>query len=131
MRFRSSLAVGSIVVGLLAPWGTNPTFAAEEKSTSIVDPEEQLDDGLKGFGYLTGLALGCVEISQRSMLERESLDLNAEIARMFGTDRAYLFAAAFGYGSSVTLKLDECKTVLARYEMRVSKFRQGRGGVKK
>lgn len=92
------------------------------------DPEEQLDEGLKGFGYLAGLALGCVVQEQRKLLEREALDLNAEITRLLGTDRAFLFSAAFGNGTGVTLKVEECKTVLERYSARVAKFRQGKGG---
>ena len=92
------------------------------------DPEEQLDDGLKRFGYLTGLALGCVVQEQRKSLEREALDLNAEITRLLGVDRAFLFTAAFGNGTGVALKVEECKTVLERYSARVAKFRQGKGG---
>lgn len=95
---------------------------------SAADGEEELDDGLKGFGYLTGLALGCVATAQRPALEREALDLNAEVSRLFGADRAFLYAAAFGYGSSVQIKVEDCKTVLDRYDARVAKFRQGRKG---
>lgn len=95
---------------------------------AAADPEEPLDEGLKGFGYLAGLALGCVAQEQRKLLEREALDLNAEITRLLGTDRAFLFTAAFGNGTGIVLKVEECKTVLARYSARVAKFRQGKGG---
>ena len=67
------------------------------------DAEEKIDDGLKGFGYLTGLALGCVATEQRTALEREAMDLNAEIGRLLGIDRAFLFAAGFGHGAGVEL----------------------------
>jgi hypothetical protein len=92
------------------------------------DPEEQIDEGLKGFGYMTGLALGCVAVEQRKALEREAMDLNAEISRLLGIDRAFLFTAAFGHGTSVEIKTEDCRTVLTRYEGRVAKFRQGKGG---
>jgi hypothetical protein len=92
------------------------------------DPEEQIDEGLKGFGYVAGLALGCVAQGQRKAMEREVMDLNAEIGRLLGIDRAFLFTASFGNGTGVELKVDECKTVLSRYEARVAKFRQGKGG---
>jgi hypothetical protein len=92
------------------------------------DAEEQVDEGLKGFGYLSGLALGCVVKGQRAALEREAMDLNAEIGRLLGIDRAFLFVASFGYGTSVELKTEDCKTVLERYEAQVAKFRQGKGG---
>jgi hypothetical protein len=92
------------------------------------DPEEQIDEGLKGFGYVAGLALDCVAREQRNALEREAMDLNAEISRLLGIDRAFLFAASFGHGTGVELKVEECKAVLSRYEARVAKFRQGKGG---
>jgi hypothetical protein len=92
------------------------------------DPEEQIDEGLKGFGYVAGLALGCVVDKQRNALEREAMDLHAEISRLLGLDRAFLFTASFGHGTGVELKTEDCKTVLTRYEARVAKFRQGKGG---
>lgn len=98
------------------------TVAADESQV-----EEELDEGLKGFGYLTGLAMGCVVEQQRPTLEREAMDLHAEITRLLGSDRAFLFSAGFGHGTGVELKLDECKTVLERYEARVTRFRQARG----
>jgi len=94
------------------------------------DPEEQLDDGFKRFGYLAGLARGCVKEEQRPALEREALDLHSGISRLFGTDRAFLFAAAFGFGTSVTLEIKECEEVIAAYDQRVENFRAKSGGPK-
>jgi hypothetical protein len=101
--------------------------AASPAATTPVDEEEQLDDGLKSFGYLAGLARGCVVENQRVDLEREALDLHAGIARLLGTDRAFLFSSAFGYGTTVETETKDCAEVLANYEARVAKFRAGRG----
>jgi hypothetical protein len=107
-------------------------YAAEpvagKSADAPLDAEEQLDEGLKSFGYLTGLARGCVVPEQRTKLEREALDLSGAIARLFGTDRAFLFASAFGYGTSVTVETRECAEVLRNYDQRVARFRAGRGG---
>lgn len=89
--------------------------------------EEQLDDGLRRFGYLAGLARGCVADAQLTALDREVLDLHAGISRLLGTDRAFLFASAFGYGTSVKVELANCADVLKTYEARVAKFRAGAG----
>lgn len=105
-------------------------FAADQATEPAADTEELLDDGLKKFGYLTGLATGCVKPEQKADLEREALDLSDGIGRLLGTDRAFFFAAAFGYGTSVTLETQDCEAVLKRYEERVEKFRAGRGGVR-
>jgi hypothetical protein len=84
---------------------------------------------LKRFGYLAGLARGCVAETQQVAFDRESLNLHASIARLFGTDRAYLFAAAFGYGTSVKTDTKDCADVLKAYEGRVAKYRAGAGKV--
>ena len=108
--------------------------AAEPASANSPEPtfdaEEQLDDGLKSFGYLTGLALGCVVEDQRVSLETEAIDLHAAIGRLLGTDRAFLFSSAFGYGTTVKVETKDCKEVLDRYDARVAKFRAARGGPK-
>lgn len=103
-------------------------LAMAAPSAAPADAEEQIDEGLKGFGYVAGLALGCVAKEQRKAMEREVMDLNAEISRLLGIDRAFLFTAGFGHGTSVELTIEDCKTVLGRYEGRVMKFRQGKGG---
>ena len=101
-----------------------PAFA----ETSPADAEEQIDNGLKDFGYQAGLSRGCVANEQTGDLEREVLDLHGDLGRLLGTDRAFLFAAAFGYGSSVLTPVEECKAVLEGFEARVKSFRSKAGG---
>ena len=104
------------------------TAPASTPVAAAVDEEEQVDEGLKRFGYLAGLARGCVVENQRAALEREALDLNAAIGRLLGIDRAFLFASSFGYGTTVEVETKDCADVLKAYESRVGKFRASRGG---
>jgi hypothetical protein len=103
------------------------TPAEKNVATAMADEEEQVDEGLKRFGYLAGLARGCVIDAQRVDFEREALDLHAAIARLLGTDRAFLFASSFGYGTNVEIETKDCPEVLKNYDQRVEKFRAGRG----
>ena len=118
---------------LLATLALAPSARAAEAPTeknlaaAVADEEEQLDEGLKRFGYLAGLARGCVIDAQRVDLEREALDLHAAIARLLGTDRAFLFASSFGFGTNVVIETKDCAEVLKNYDDRVAKFRAGRG----
>ena len=96
-------------------------------AAAAVDEEEQVDEGLKRFGYLAGLARGCVVEKQQADLEREALDLHAAIARLLGTDRAFLFASSFGYGTTVQVETKDCAEVLQTYDERVAKYRAARG----
>jgi hypothetical protein len=92
-----------------------------------VDAEERLDDGLKRFGYLAGLTRNCIKDDQKAALDRETMDLHGSIARLLGTDRAYLFAASMGYGTSVKLDVKDCPDVLKAYDARVAKQRAAAG----
>jgi len=100
---------------------------AKENPADLLQAEAEIDDGLKKFGYLTGLSLGCVISEQKADLEREAMDVNSEIARTLGLDRAFLFSASFGYGSNIELKIEECAEVLKRYEEKIDSFRKSRG----
>jgi len=122
---RLKLACWAVVLALPL---LQSTHAAEPSASGVaqasaIDSEEQLDEGLKRFGYLAGLARGCVVDNQRADLEREALDIHAGIARLLGTDRAFLFSSAFGYGTNVEIETKDCVEVLKTYELRVAKFR--------
>ena len=110
------------------------SLAAQQQAPTVnpdqVETEEQLDEALKRFGYLAGLARGCVVDEQQGALEREVLDLNGSIARLFGVDRAFLFSSAFGYGTAIEVSRDECVEVMKNYELRVARHRAAAGGVK-
>jgi len=119
MTFRNRIVANALAL----------VFVSSSGFAESPDPEMKLDEGLKRFGYLAGLARGCVADDQRPSLEREAVDLHGGIGRLLGTDRAFLFAAAFGNGTSVILEVSECKEVLERYETRVEDFRRNRGSV--
>jgi hypothetical protein len=95
--------------------------------SAVLDAEEQIDNGLKDFGYQAGLSRGCVASEQVADLEREVLDLHGSLGRLLGTDRAFIFAAAFGYGSSMLTPVEDCKAVLEGFEARLESFRSGSG----
>ena len=122
-----TLAAVSFCLGLQGLQAADP--ASPVTASAAPDPEEQLDEGLQRFGYLAGLARGCVVEAQRPALESEAVDLHGAIGRLLGTDRAFMFGAAFGHGTSLTLEVAECKEGLAQYERRVQAFRASSGRV--
>jgi hypothetical protein len=121
MVFPSSRLLNlALALALVAPLSTLA-------DTPAVDAEEQIDSGLKEFGYLAGLSRGCVARAQAGDLEREVVNLHGTIGRLLGTDRAFLFAAAFGYGSSLQIPTEECADVLDRYAAQAQSFRTKTG----
>ena len=108
---------------------TTPVLANAPQS-DVLPTEEQVDTGLKNFGYLTGLALGCVAAEQSVQLETEAMNINSEISRILGGDRAFLYAASFGYGSNIELNEQECTEALINFEKRAAVFLQDTRGKK-
>jgi len=126
MNTRKLILPAVMLMSILASAVYADTHVSNDTAANAeIQAEEKIDEGFKKFGYLTGLALGCVDKAQSTQLEREAMDVNAKITRLFGIDRAFLFTAAFGYGSSVELNIEECKTVLEKYEARIASFRKG------
>ena len=114
-----SFAAGAL---MLCATGLSP-LSAQDTAGDAVSAEEQVDNGLKNFGYIAGLSRGCVAEAQQSAFERDVLDMHATVTRLLGVDRAFLFSAAYGYGTSVVTDNDNCVEVLRQYETRSKKFR--------
>lgn len=106
------------------------TPAAGGTQAAAVDVEEKLDEGLKSFGYLAGLARTCVATTQQTAMDREIMGINSSITQLLGTDRAFLFSTSFGYGTSVKVDVKDCTEILKSYGSRVAKHRSATGGVK-
>mgnify|MGYP006267908211 CR=1 FL=1 len=113
-------------IALLLTASVFPVLNGLAEETPPEDAETRVDNGLKEFGYQAGLAHGCVVDEQQADLAREAVDLHAAVSRLLGTDRAFLFSASFGYGTSVRVETGECAAILKRYEDRVAAFRQGK-----
>ncbi|MCG9731821.1 hypothetical protein L1D44_18700 [Shewanella sp. Isolate13] len=124
MRSTSNILLLVAITTLATPVMAN---AAKE---DVVPTEEQVDTGLKNFGYLTGLALGCVAADQSAQLETEAMNISNEISRTLGGDRAFLYAASFGYGTNIELNQQECTEALANFEKRAAAFQQDMRGEK-
>lgn len=116
----------SLVAAALAL--TVPEAALYAQDADATSQEERIDNGLKVYGFSAGLARGCVAQEQLEAFEQEVLGIHASISRLLGTDRAFLFSAAFGYGSSVESEVENCADILSEYEVRTAKYRKGAEG---
>ena len=119
-----TLAAGALALTAI---GMSPASAQDDAGEAISE-EEQVDNGLKNFGYIAGLSRGCVAENQQTAFERDVLEMHAAIARLLGVDRAFLFSSAFGYGTSVVTDNENCVEVLRQYESRSEKFRNAAQG---
>ena len=100
----SKLIVALTVTGMLG-------FAIPASAQEETDKEdEEFVAAVKDFGYAGGVAWKCAaEGDPRTDIERQAMVSYNGLVRLFGTDDAFLFAAAFGAGTSSTVEKSECE----------------------
>lgn len=105
------------MVGLLAA-GTMEARAQapQAKAVAPVDEEEQFDEKLRAFGYWSGAALQCVPEADQPGVERKVMETYDGIVRLFGSDRAFFFAASFGRGTTEAVEKAKCPEFLAKFK---------------
>jgi hypothetical protein len=103
MRF-----VASAILAMIFCTGT--VFAQDDASA-----EAAFDEALKNFGFTAGLAWQCSNAEERPSTLARSMDIYNRLTQLFGTDRAFYFAAAFGAGSSDTFDAKECDRHMADF----------------
>jgi hypothetical protein len=90
--------------------------AQAPKAAAPADEEAVFDDKLREFGYWSGAAYGCVPEGKQADVERKVLETYNHIARLFGTDQAFFYASAFGYGTTIKVEASKCPEFLAKFE---------------
>jgi hypothetical protein len=89
---------------------------APAQATAADDEEVAFDDKLREFGYWSGAAFACVGEAKQAEVERKVLDTFNGIARLFGTDRAFFYAAAFGNGTTHKVDPAKCPEFLEKFQ---------------
>lgn len=84
--------------------------------------EEKLDTTLRKFGYTSGQAFQCHSKEQQLKLEKTALNVGTNILRLFGSDRAFFFAAAFGAGAAEQLDTKTCPDLIRQADEMIRKL---------
>jgi hypothetical protein len=115
---RLRVALGCMLLCLL------PAIAAPQQKAQPVDEEEQMDSALRKFGYVSGQACQCQAAqADKTKFERKALDIANGILRLFGSDRAFFYAAAFGAGLTATIDAKQCPEAIKQYEAMVARLK--------
>lgn len=86
-----------------------PTLSAAAEKPSVEQDEDVLfEEAIRDFGYVSGVAYQCLPETEQGAHDRAVLEAYSGIARLFGTDRAFFYAAAFGAGTSSTIDRSQC-----------------------
>jgi hypothetical protein len=127
-QWKSWLVVAAIVASGSAALSAQqaPAQAPQALAQAIDEEEEAFDEKLRAFGYWSGVAFACVGEAKQPEVERKVLDTFSGIARLFGTDRAFFYAAAFGNGTTHKVEPAKCPEFLDKFQKATAV-----GGVKK
>jgi hypothetical protein len=94
----------------------SPGTVEKSETSAAADEEKMFDEKLREFGYWSGAAFGCVSEDRKGEVERRILETYHRIARLFGTDRAFFYAAAFGRGTTIEVERAKCPEFLRKFE---------------
>lgn len=100
-----------------------PGIAAAQQPAAAVDQEEQMDSAFRKFGYVTGQAFACHTKAEQVKLEKTALNVGTNILRLFGSDRAFFYAAAFGAGAAETVDQAKCPAIIKEATVMVDKLK--------
>jgi hypothetical protein len=105
---------GFVPLAVLAAlsFATAVTPLAAEEPTE----DEEFTEAVKDFGYAGGAAWQCAEGDSRVDLERQAMVSYNGLARLFGTDDAFFFSAAFGAGTSAAFDKAECESFAKQFQ---------------
>src|SRR5262245_37422597 len=114
----------AVLVGLVLLLLTGVGGAQQPASTLPTDQEEeQMDGALRKFGYVSGQAFQCHTKEQQAKAERVALDVATNILRLFGSDRAFFYAAAFGAGASEQMDQKACPGAIKEAATMIDKLK--------
>jgi hypothetical protein len=88
---------------------TSMPAPAPAAATSLMEQEEQrFEDAIRNFGFVSGAAYQCLPESERTAHDRAVLKAYSGLVQLFGSDRAFFFAAAFGAGTGMSIDKAKC-----------------------
>jgi hypothetical protein len=97
--------------------------AFAQNSDHAVDEEEQMDKALRKLGHTSGQAFQCQSKQEQTRLEKTALDIATNVLRLFGSDRAFYFAAAFGAGATEKMDDKSCSEAATQFREMTAKLK--------
>lgn len=91
----------------------------------LQDEDARFEEAIRDFGFTSGAAWQCSAPEAQSGVESEVMRAYAGLVRLFGTDRAFFYAAAFGAGTGMAIDKGKCAEYIA--DFRKAMKSQGKG----
>ena len=91
-----------------------PNLMPQQPEAAQTDEDEKLDDQFRKFGSAAGAAYQCSPESGREQLVSDVRRAYSRIGQLFGTDRAFYFAAHFGRAVDGPFDKAKCPELIRR-----------------
>lgn len=101
----------TLVVATLLPMLAN----AQQNSSPADEDDVSFEESIRNFGFVSGLAYQCQAEADRTAHDREVMKAYSGLVRLFGSDRAFFYAAAFGAGTSTSVDTSKCAEYIADF----------------
>ena len=86
---------------------------APAPAISLAEQEElRFEEAIRNFGFVSGAAYQCLPEADRTAHDREVLKAFSGLVRLFGSDRAFFYAAAFGAGTGMSIDKTKCASYI-------------------
>ena len=112
-----------LATAALLPLAANSQAPKPDQALSIAEQEDlRFEESIRNFGFVSGAAYQCLPETQRTAHDRDVLTAFSGLVRLFGSDRAFFYAAAFGAGTSMSLDKTKCASYIEDFRATM-KFR--------
>lgn len=85
------------------------------------DDEIRFEESVRNFGFTTGMAHQCSAPDKRPAVESQAMKAFSGLVRLFGSDQAFFYAAAFGAGTAMPVERDKCADYVASFNKAMQK----------
>lgn len=120
------LSLLAISIAALLPVAALAQTTKPEPVPSLAEQEDQrFDEALRNFGFVSGAAYQCLPDADRSAHDREVLRAFSGVVRLFGSDRAFFYAAAFGAGTSMSIDKTKCAGYIDEFKAAMKSSARG------
>jgi len=100
-------------------------FAQPAKPAAGEAEDVQFEESIRNFGFVSGAAYQCLPEAERTAHDREVLRAYSGLVRLFGSDRAFFYAAAFGAGTSMSIDKKDCAGYVADFRAAMKSSSRG------
>jgi hypothetical protein len=89
--------------------------AAQPNAASAEDEDLKFEESIRSFGFASGAAWQCLPEAERTAHDREVLRAYTGLVQLFGSDRAFFYAAAFGAGTGMSIDKAKCSSYITDF----------------